>query len=307
MKKLFIAALLFYCWFFSAFAYAGNVSGKYYATDIKTYLNGAQIEAINIGGQTLRNAEERTLDIMEMTGVPTVFTPEMEMDFAPSGTFAGYYYETDIVTFLNGEKVAAYNTGGKTYIHAENLRNFGYEVNWYGKERRLEIRSPMALGHVYTLSLVNDTEKKQEGVGALNVLYENGVVSLQNDADFCNILIHADGRSYTFSLGFYQNGGLFYSAKMIELLKSLCHEGYGIEMPVASSEKCEDVLKAVTVRINGHTAKNISVTSGAGNGHRDFYITVHDLPMFSLDEIKTIALTVGEGSEAGDFNEGEMS
>ena len=42
----------------ACFAKSGDIAGKYYSTDIKTYLTGAQIDAINIGGQTLISAED---------------------------------------------------------------------------------------------------------------------------------------------------------------------------------------------------------------------------------------------------------
>ena len=59
MKKLLIlltAALLTV----SAHAKVGTIAGTYYSTDIVTSLNGAAITAINIGGNTLIDAEAGT-------------------------------------------------------------------------------------------------------------------------------------------------------------------------------------------------------------------------------------------------------
>lgn len=41
-----------------AFAASGSVAGQYYSTNIHTLLNGAEIDSINIGGQTLISAED---------------------------------------------------------------------------------------------------------------------------------------------------------------------------------------------------------------------------------------------------------
>ena len=42
----------------SAYAASGDIAGVYYSTDIHTYVNGYEIDSINIGGQTLIKAED---------------------------------------------------------------------------------------------------------------------------------------------------------------------------------------------------------------------------------------------------------
>jgi hypothetical protein len=51
----------------------------------------------------------------------------------------GYYYYTDIITYINDVPVNSINIGGVTLIDAESLRHYGFEVTWHEWERHLEI------------------------------------------------------------------------------------------------------------------------------------------------------------------------
>ena len=53
----------------------GDIAGKYYSTDIVTTLNGAQIDAINIGGQTLISAEDMRDVIQAVFSKPFIHLP----------------------------------------------------------------------------------------------------------------------------------------------------------------------------------------------------------------------------------------
>ena len=100
-----------------------------------------------------------------------------------------------------------------------------------------------------------------------------------------------DGK-YRFNLGFYQSGGLYYSLKLIDTLKKLCYDGYDVESTYDKSEKYDVVNRHVNISVNGIRANEVSIESGAGNGHRDFYITVYDLPLLRKDEIHEIVFSV---------------
>ena len=105
MKKITALFLIFIMAFqcLACFAKSGDIAGNYYSTDIKTYLNGAQIDAINIGGQTLISAEdmqyhsffvywsneERTLDIHETELSLNTSPPEVKNSTLPSGSVLG--------------------------------------------------------------------------------------------------------------------------------------------------------------------------------------------------------------------------
>lgn len=295
-----------------SFAKPGDISGRYYATDIKTYLNGAEIEAINIGGQTLISAEnmqyhnfsvfwnsaDRILDIYEIKNPGNITPPPVTSTGIKTGTPLGYYYETDIVTFLDGLPIKAYNTNGRTYIHAEEMANFGYVVNWYAGERKLEIISPVNAGYVYDmeLSYAKQKETDDEAKGAFSVKYTKDGLAGTDDADYLDMTMHSTGREYNFDVKFYQNKALYNSAPLINKLKSLCYDGYGVAEPCDKSEKYDLVSSMVTVSINGQKSERISVMAGAGNGHRDFYFTVEGLTALKRDDINEIIFSFGEAT-----------
>lgn len=303
MKKaiVFVAVciLLLCCTVYGA---SGDTLGVYYATDIKTTLNGTEISAINIGGRTLISAEdmqyfgfnvwwdgeERTLRLYEHGDEKHEEYSIEKNQKAPSGTPLGNYYETDIVTYIDKSAVTSYNIGGRTYILSEELEKFGFDVIWSGKERTLEIISPKKGGYVYDITLSSGKAQTEEGTGTFSVRYDKGELYGTGDFEYLDLAMHSSGTEYTFSIAFYQNAGLFYSTALQEALKPLCYDGFGVLNPCDKSEKYDEVNNAVTIIINGVKAEKVSVISGAGNGHRDFYFTVHDIPKLKLSEVYEI-------------------
>jgi hypothetical protein len=134
-----------------------NAAGDYYFTDISTFLFGGPINSINIGGVTLIDAEamryygftvnwhlnslwleiidEQTQNVDALTRAGI----RLNLPTGPSGTVAGQYFYTDIRTSLNGRHIASYNIGGRTFIGAEAMRDFGYSVVWDPVELTLQI------------------------------------------------------------------------------------------------------------------------------------------------------------------------
>ncbi len=289
-------------------AHSGDIAGKYYSTDIVTTLNGSPIDAINIGGQTLIsaedmryfghtviwNGEERTLRITETTG-QVKNPPAVKTSSRPSGSVLGNYYVTDIVTYLEGKPITAYNIGGRTYIHAEAMRDWGYIVNWFGNTRRLEITSPRPAGYVYRIPLTLGAEK-QEGdaaVGAFSVSYTKDGITGMGDADFFDLAMQADNGKYTFTMAFYQYSGLFCSGALMKILDPLVCESYDGSVtrdPASLYDKIDQVLH---ITVNGKRAEQISIRTGAGNGHRDYIIVVSDLPVCAEDHLTEITVTLG--------------
>jgi hypothetical protein len=136
---------------------SGTVAGNYYYTDIKTYLWDTPINAINIGGKTLIDAEsmshygftvklhddERWLEIVR---VNTIISPEavngslFNTKSGKPGIAAGKYYHTDIKTTLDSKHIISYYADGKIFISAEAMKDVGYDVIWNDVSRTLTIK-----------------------------------------------------------------------------------------------------------------------------------------------------------------------
>ena len=251
MKK---SALLFILAFLlcphTASATAGDAAGRYYSTDICAILNGAEVASINIGGQTLISAEDmqyysfnvcwsgehRTLDIFSTPVAANGAPPAVKKSAYPTGTALGDYYETDIVTSLDGSRITAYNTGGRTYILAEQMTEMGYSVEWNEADRVLSVTSPDRAGYSYSIFLSRGEEQSEESVGAFSIAYDNGGITGSGDANYFNSSLRCDGKGYTLSTAFYQNEGLFSSTELRRLIHSLASSG-NIENPCDASEK----------------------------------------------------------------------
>lgn len=146
----------------TVFSAPGDVAGNIYSTDIVTYLNGATVTSYNIGGKTCIDAEilnwhygfdvywyedTRKLTITDKGGrfvSGQAFSGEITESVSENpGIVMGNYYETDIVTTLNGKEIESYNIGGRTFICAEAMADFGYDVKWNEEDRTLKISKPM--------------------------------------------------------------------------------------------------------------------------------------------------------------------
>ncbi len=315
MKKLLVSMLVIFVMGFifvvPVMAKSGDIAGEYFATDIKTYLNGAEISSINVGGETLISAEdmasfgfyvwwdpnERTLRIEEETGIVKDEIAPIPDNRIPAGTAIGYYFETDIVTYLDRIPIIAYNIGGRTYIHAEEMRKYGYLVEWKPEKWTLEITSPRPAGLVYDIVLSSGENKgwgaESSGVdcvGRFSIKYTKDGITYTDDADYFDMTMYATGREYRFDMVFYQNKALFNSTLLLEKLRPLCYDGFGVENPYNKDDKYDLVNQYLSVYINGTKAEKVSVISGAGNGHRDFYFYIEDISSYRLDEIEEIVI-----------------
>lgn len=318
MKKMIVFVLLIALIIpTNAFAKSGDIAGVYYSTDIKTMLNGYEIDAINIGGQTLINAEdmhfysfnvwysdaERELHVSKAPRATNGVPPTVTKSELPSGSVLGNYYETDIVTYLDAKEITAYNIGGRTYIWAEEMRKLGYVVEWYGEERLLDITSPDRAGYEYSIRLSEGKPTTEDGVGNFSLDYTKDGIVGTGDADHFGSSLYCSGTGYTISMAFYQNAALFYSSGILEKLRGYCCEGVGIETPIDPSLKYDIINQSLKIEINGYRAQNIAVYGGAGNGHRDFKIVFDGIPIFKESEIESIHFSVDrdETAEAYDI------
>ena len=292
-------------------AASGDIAGQYYSTNIHTYVNGYEIDSINICGQTLINAEDldyysfsvywddvaRRLDIYKEAHETSGPPPVIKKSNYPSGMVLGNYYETDIVTYLDDKPITAYNTGGRTYIHAEQMRDWGYVVDWNEADRTLSITSPDRAGYEYTINLSEGSHPEtdafqDDGAGGFAISYENGKLTGCGDANLFGSLLSCDGTKYTISMGFYQNEGMFYSLNLQELLRSMCF----YEEDRAQAETEENYARIdenVNIVINGHKAEKVRGMQWRGNGHVDFGFEITNIPIYKKDEIKSVYFSVG--------------
>ncbi len=293
----------------SVSAKSGDIAGVHYSTDILTTLNGAPISAINIGGETMISAEgmsylgfdtewdnqARTLKIFPHSKYYHGSAPLIEWPDVPAGEPIGYYYETDIVTFLDGKPITAYNTGGNTYIHAEEMRNFGFNVEWNPEKWTLSIKGPDSSAYIYSVPLYYGNAKTTNGTGAFSVKMENGKIAGTDDADYFTLTFSRNKSEYGFRLAFYANQGLFYSDDLRAIMDSLSYDGLGVETPLNPADKYDEINKIMKISINGHIAEKVEIYKGGGNNHRDYDITVKGLPEYSKEDIKEFSIVFGEG------------
>lgn len=296
-------------------AKSGDVAGTYYSTDIHTILNGHEIDSINIGGQTLISAEDmhfygfnvnwyqeyRQLHISNafraMNGEP----PTIKKSNYPSGMPLGNYYETDIITYLEGKPITAYNIGGRTYIHAEQMSDWGHIVTWKETDRVLDILSADRAGHEYTIPLSQGEPTTEEGVGSFSINYTKDGIFGTEDANHFSSSLHCSGTGYSITTAFYQNEALFYSTKLMSKFNSFVSSGISEEQNVDPSEKYEIINESVKISINGYAAQNISVSYSIGNGHRDFRFAFNGIPKFRKDEINEILFSVDGNVDADKY------
>ncbi len=317
MKRIIsIVLIMLFVLPFSVFAKTGDVAGQYYSTDIHTFLNGYEIDSINIGGQTLISAEdmcyygfhvfwndaERQLSIYRQVRPINEEPPHVEKsDFIP-GMVLGNYYETDIVTYLDGKTITACNVGGRTYIHAEGMRNWGYIVTWNETDRALDILSADRAGYEYSIPLSQGKPTEEEGTGGFSIVYtKDGLVGTE-DADHFNATLGCTGTGYSIRTAFYQNDGLFKSTKLLEKLRGFVSSGISEEENVPPEEKYDLINQSVKLSINGYQAENIVVTYGRGNGHIDYYFSFDGIPLFREEEIEEIRFSVDENECAEQYD-----
>ena len=304
MKKMICLWLLLLLCSLPVQAKTGDAAGTYYATDIVTTLNGFLIESINIGGNTLIDAEAmahygfsvtwlpetRCLDIASF-GAPNEAQPAAKENTHPVGTALGRYYETDIVTVLDGEPITAYNIDGRTFLHAEEMARFGYIVRWDGDARTLDLTSPLQAGYVYSMDLTRGEAVTEEGCGSFSVLYTPDGMTATGDANYFTSTLSFDGKTWLLRMAFYQNEGLFHAGALLEKLdsmKSYNVTGYACD----PAEKYPLTEQFLTLIINGEKAENIRISRSQGNGHVDFELAFEGIAPYTQSEIREFSFVL---------------
>lgn len=86
------------------------------------------------------------------------------------GDVAGSTLYTDIIASINDYNIASYNINGYTAIVAEDLRNYGFEVQWLPNERSLHITRSSS-NNVTSTYIAPSISSSQIGKKAQTVLY----------------------------------------------------------------------------------------------------------------------------------------
>lgn len=95
----------------------------------------------------------------------------------------GYVKETDIVTFIDYSPINSYNYRNNTFVVAENLADYGFEVKWDNTARALYITRPEKNFTPYISDFVNEKKKAVTYKNLFKVFptdiktYINGVLS----------------------------------------------------------------------------------------------------------------------------------
>lgn len=86
------------------------------------------------------------------------------------GDVVGQTVYTDIIASINDYNIASYNINGYTAVVAEDLRNYGFDVNWVPEERALYITRGQS-NSVASTYIAPQISSSQAGRPAGSVLY----------------------------------------------------------------------------------------------------------------------------------------
>ena len=114
---------------FTASAKVGDIVGEIYSTDIKAEINGTLVDSYNIGGQTavvLEDLAKMGAEVSYNDSLRTLIVNTLSLSCADkdvrensaqegqqTGVPVGNIYESDIVTYLNGERIRTYSLNGE--------------------------------------------------------------------------------------------------------------------------------------------------------------------------------------------------
>ena len=108
---------------------------------------------------------------------------------AQVGDVAGYTRYTDIAAYINHFAIQSYNYLDTTYVIAEELRNFGFNVDWNGEDRTLNISRDSGSNSINQCSIPHAISKDIVGQNAMPILetdiktYINGALTDSGNID----------------------------------------------------------------------------------------------------------------------------
>lgn len=89
---------------------------------------------------------------------------------AKSGDIIGYTKYTDIAAYINNYAILSFNVNDKTYVVAEDLANFGFDVRWDGESRSLYIERDPQKKYIKQYSVPYETEPSMVGKNAYPII-----------------------------------------------------------------------------------------------------------------------------------------
>ncbi len=89
---------------------------------------------------------------------------------AQNGDVVGYTRYTDIAAYINHFAIQSYNYNDTTYIVAEDLRDFGFRVEWNGDDRTLNITRDSAVNSINQQSIPRAVSADMVGQYATPIL-----------------------------------------------------------------------------------------------------------------------------------------
>lgn len=102
--------------------------------------------------------------IMLITSMTSAFADRI-------GDVIGSSLTTDIVAQINGYDIASYNYQGYTYVIAEDLVNYGFNVSYDNNSRTLSITRNYGVSQIYSTYKKPAVSSKDVGKKAFNLLY----------------------------------------------------------------------------------------------------------------------------------------
>ena len=291
----------------------GEITGTVLNTDIRAYVRGKPIKSYNVDNWTcivaedLRNynfeviwsPNERVLHVFAVSwsdepflGIPAHY--EFEENAKPIGSIAGYVYNTDIKTFVNGKQVTAFNIGGQTLIYIDDLMCFG-DVIWDEAKREISFNR----SYPYTIKFPDgtgyarhDKEPIAEPISGISVEYKN--INGEKEVTGEN-LDHISTPELTYAK---EKGGMTFGISMTaqhliadEEFYNLCEEVSTIRYDGEILQTNADLANTYAkVYINDVPVKITAVSQGKGNNHKDYYF--HLDYVIPREDIKSFKFTL---------------
>lgn len=144
--------------------------------------------------------------------------------YAKVGDVVGNIYTTDIAADVDGMPIKSYNIGGKTAIVIEELRDYGFYVEWNAEERSLTVKTEYMPYKLPTYTHIKNKPGKIAGkiyetdikvmVNGLKVpsfnLGGTTAVAIEDMVDLPGERYSNDGNSHQGMDRFYSDTGMYY-------------------------------------------------------------------------------------------------